>query len=118
MKYWNHRNENELNEEIVFCADDRESCEHYGPVCRVFDTDSARLDDGTAVKMAMDFYQVDEDEAKKTIYPERVVSYAGAWDDIEFINYLYDNNYFSDFDAIETGDGAIVFDASLMTIVK
>ena len=120
MKYWNHREESELNEEIIFCAEDKESCEHYGPICRVFDSEKsgAKLDDGTALKIATVFYDVEEEDIKDEVYPDRIVSSAGVWDDIDFINYLYDENYFSSFDAIETGDGAIVFNAKFMEIVK
>jgi len=117
-QYHNYRrNAEELNEEIIFCCNDSESCEHYGSIHRLFTPKKARLDNGKALEMAAIFYNCGSEEIKKEVYPLDIVDTAGVWDDIDFINYLYENNYFNNYDAIITPDGAVVFDKKFMTII-
>lgn len=111
--YHNYRrNKNEIGEEIVFFSDNEESSSHYGNIHQIFDSEQPNLsmDDGTALQEAMKFYHTTEEEIYDSVYPPRIVESAGVWDDIEFINYLYDINYFNHYDAILTPDGAVVFD--------
>jgi hypothetical protein len=110
------RNESEVGEEIIFCAKDEESSSHYGKIHLTFDSSqpNVKLDNGDALKAAADYYNYTEEEMHDEVYPENIVSSAGVWDDIDFINYLYDNNYFFSNDAIITPDGAVVFDKKFM----
>lgn len=120
-KYYNYRrNEAECNEEIIFCADDAEKSSHYGNIKRTFiATDRTDKDHKKVTKHAMDFFGVDEETAENCINPDRIVTSAGAWDNIEFINYLYDETcYFSKYDGIITNDGAVFFEINDKNLIS
>jgi len=113
QKYYNYRrNEGEMSEEIIFCANDPEASRHYGDIQRVFvATEKTDRDHAEIIQHAVDFYGISEAEAADAINPDRIVSSAGAWDDVEFINYLYgETKYFGEHDGIITHDGAIFFE--------
>ena len=112
-RFYNYRrNVAELNEEIIFCAADPESSDHYGRIQRVFvATDRTDKDHSEIIKIAASYYGVSDEEAEALINPSFIVSSAGAWDDIEFINHVYsDTKYFDKYDGIETRDGAVFFE--------
>ncbi len=121
QKYYNYRrNEKEMNEEIIFCSADPEASNHYGNIQRVFSaTERTDADHAEAIEHAMKFYGIDSEAAEKAINPEYIVSSAGAWDDIEFINYLYsETRYFAKYDGIITSDGAIFFEINAENLIE
>ena len=120
MKYHNYRESHELEESIVFCHEDAERCEHYGPIHRIFDSEKTEyLDNGEALELAIKFYEgEDYENVKSCVYPDDIVGSAGAWDDIDFINFLENKNYFAKYDAIITPDGAVVFNYELMEVIN
>ena len=120
-KYYNYRrNAKELNEEIIFCANSEERSAHYGKIQRVFKaTEKTDYDHSEIIKIAVEFYQVSDEEAKRLVNPINIVDTAAAWDDVEFVNYVYDNtDYFSKFDGIITKDGAVFFEVTKDNMVE
>lgn len=120
-KYYNYRrNEKEMNEEIIFCADDPEKSDHYGNICRVFAaTDRTDKDHSEIIDIAAEFYNTTKDDAESLVNPAKIVESAGAWDDIEFINHVYDNtDYFNRFDGIVTNDGAVFFEVNEQNLIE
>lgn len=118
QKYYNYRrNEEEMSEEMIFCALDPEQSKHYGDIQRVFAaTDRTDADHAEAIKHVINWLQTEgiettEAEAEEMINPSNIVTSAGAWDNIEFVNYLYEStDYFRRHDGIITNDGAIFFE--------
>ena len=120
-RYYNYRrNESEMNEEIIFCADDAEKSEHYGNIQRIFRaTDRTDTDRKEIAKIAEEFYNTTPEDAESLINPSNIVTSAGAWDDVEFINHVYDNTtYFSRYDGIITTDGAVFFEINAQNLVE
>jgi hypothetical protein len=64
-------------------------------------------DDKKLIKFTEDFYGVGKEEAKELVDPEKIVSSAGAWDDEDFIQALYEK-----YEPVGymTNDGAVVID--------
>ncbi len=118
--YYNYRrNKSELNEEIIFCVDNPNRSRHYGNIQRIFKaTHKTDKDHRDIIKYAEDFYSIDKYEAEKIINPKDITTSAGAWDDIDFINYLYDDTkYFNKYDGIITHDGAVFFEINKNNLV-
>lgn len=110
MKYYNYRrNEAELNEDIIFCSDDSESSAHYGDIKRTFEADKYTIttENKTLRNLFIGFYgEMDED----CLNPDNIVSSAGCWDDIDFINHLEENRFFdTGISGVITSDGAVFF---------
>lgn len=101
-----------MNEEIIFCANDPEASRHYGDIQRVFvATEKTDCEHSEVIRHAVDFYGISAEEAAELVNPEKIVSSAGVWEDVEFINYLYgETKYFSKFNGIITRDGAVFFE--------
>lgn len=119
--FYNYRrNENEMNEEIIFCADNEESSCHYGNIKRTFRaTEKTDTNHVEIIAIAKKFYNVDEEESESLINPDHIIISAGAWDDIEFINHVYENtDYFNRFDGIVTNDGAVFFEVNDKNLVS
>jgi len=133
--YYNYRrNEEELNEEIIFCSNNSEDSDHYGNIQRIFKATQKTLDvteeseyakdlfDHFSVFMAEEgeeFASLSNEEIEKNINPVNIVESAGAWDNIEFINYLYGNTtFFNRYDGIITTDGAIFFEVTKDNLVS
>jgi hypothetical protein len=120
-KYYNYRRTlDELDEEIVFCSDNPEDSRHYGNYQRIFvateRTDALHKE---VIKHASEFYKIDEKESELLINPVNIVTSAGAWDDVEFINYLYeDTDYFIFHDGIITNNGAVFFEVNNENLVE
>lgn len=120
-RYYNYRrNESEMNDEIIFCSDNPENSRHYGNIQRVLRaTEKTDTDHAEITRHAMNFYGVEKDEAKEIINPSAIVTSAGAWDDVEFINYLYDEtDYFKNYDGIITRDGAVFFEINDKNLIE
>jgi len=109
-----------MNEEIIFCCDNPDDSNHYGNIQRVFvATEKTDKNHSEIIKHAMDFYGINEEEAEKIVNPSCILTSAGAWDDVDFINYVYEStNYFSKFDGIITSDGAIFFEINDKNLIE
>lgn len=120
-KFYNYRrNDKEMNEEIIFCADAADKSDHYGNIQRIFiATDRTDSDHSEIIRIAKEFYNTTEEDAESLINPSHIVESAGAWDDIEFINHVYENtNYFNEFDGIVTNDGAVFFEVNDKNLIE
>lgn len=109
-KYFNYRrNETECNEELIFCSDNPESSSHYGNIKRTFVADKYTIntENETLRSLFVDFYgEMDEE----SLNPDNIVSSAGCWDDIDFINHLEENRFFdTGVSGVITSDGAVFF---------
>ena len=121
MKYYNYRrNESEMNEEIIFCSNNDVDSRHYGDIQRVFvATANTDTNHEEITNHAVNFYGCSVEEAIEMINPSEIVMSAGAWDDIDFINFLYeDTNYFSKYDGIVTNDGAVFFEVNDNNLIE
>jgi len=118
--YYNYRRSNkELDEEIIFCSKNSEDSKHYGNIQRIFKATS-KTDKNLKeiIQHAKNFYNTTEEDAKNLVNPAHIVSNAGAWDDIDFINYLYEyTNYFDKHDGIITKDGAVFFEINKNNLI-
>jgi len=120
-RYYNYRaNEAELDESIIFCSDNPEDSSHYGNIQRVFKTtENTDKDYKEITNIAEKYYKCTTEEAFDAINPLKIVSSGGAWDDIDFINHVYDNtNYFVNHDGIVTHDGAVFFEVNENNLVS
>lgn len=117
-RYYNYRrNESEMDEPVIFCCNNPDDSRHYGNIQRVFvATDRTDRAHTQIIQHVIDWLkgdgvEIDEVEAEALVNPDRIVSSCGAWDNVEFIDYLYNNTrYFEEHDGIITHDGAIFFD--------
>lgn len=108
-KYYNYRrNETECNEEVIFCSDDPERSRHYGDIKRTFIADeyTIKTDNKKLRELFVEFYGCMDEES---LNPDNIVSSAGCWVDIDFINFLEENRFFVLVSGVITGDGAVFF---------
>lgn len=119
--YYNYRRNNEeLDESIIFASNDPGSSRHYGNILRIMKPTNKTLNgpNEELFQLAQDFFKEQgldipsKNEIVKELNPENIVSNAGAWDNVDFINFLYDKNFFSKYDGIITNDGAIFFESN------
>ncbi len=112
-----------MTEAIIFCADNPDRSRHYGDIQRVFVPTKRTLSWGKKEevaelnKLAAEFYE-NADDLIDILYPSNIVDTAGAWDDIEFINFLYDRNFFDGCDGIITPDGAVFFEINADNLIE
>ncbi len=119
--YYNYRrNEAELDEGIIFCANDPYSSAHYGKIQRIFQATSSTLIGANEElkKLAEEFYKLSWEDLEISVYPEDIVEFAGVWQDLDFINFLEYNNFFDNCDGIVIPDGAIFFEVNEDNLVE
>lgn len=125
--FYNYRrNKNELEDELIFCSDNPDTSKHYGNIQRIFKATNRTLK--KVNKELINYYKefikewsgetIIDSDAVKNLNPIRIVSSAGAWDNIEFINFLYDKNFFFEYDGLITNDGAIFFEVNKNNLVS
>jgi hypothetical protein len=119
--YYNYRrNDKELDEEIIFASDNPEESRHYGNILRIMKPTDKTLNgvNSELLNLTKEFFKeqnIDipsDDKIEKELNPSRIVSSGGAWDNVEFINFLYEKNFFDKHDGIITNDGAIFFESN------
>lgn len=131
-KFYNYRRDkSELDEEVIFTANNPEDSRHYGDFLRVMVPTENTLDLRKESKekeelenhykdwLIDDYGSASEeeleslfDDMEENLNPREIVSSGGAWDNIEFINYLYDKGWFSSVDGVITDDGALFFESN------
>ena len=133
MLYNYRRNKKELDEEIIFCSNNSINSRHYGDYQRIFTATRKTLDlrKRSKDKLKLEIYYkdwiieyngnllTDEDDIEENINPNNIVSSAGAWDNVEFISYLYDyTSFYNDHDGVITNDGAVFFEVTKVNLVS
>jgi hypothetical protein len=138
--FYNYRrNKKQLDEPVIFCVDNPESSSHYGNIQRIFKATRKTLDlrnkNNPKVKQLVKYCQdflnewleverLNEPKVSfiagyNAINPKDIVDSAGAWDNIEFINYLYDEtDFFNKHDGVITNDGAVFFEVTKDNLVS
>lgn len=104
------RGSKKLSDDIMLFA--KEGNEHYGDHVWILKSKLPQISK-QVIEFAMDFYNVDEDEAKELVDPDDIVSDAGAWDDRQFVSELWqemESGSIKQSAGYSTYDGAIVLD--------
>lgn len=109
-----HRRSNDtLSNNVMLFAESGN--EHYGEhVWTLVSNLPAACEDEKLIAFTMDWYSVDREEAIGLIDPANIVDTAGAWDDQQFVSYVWQ--------ALEpvgytTQDGAVVLDQAGVELV-
>jgi len=143
--FYNYRRDiRQGDEPVIFCSDNPEKSNHYGNIQRIFKATNRTLDlrkknDRRVIELvdyAIIFFnewdpfipdEYEEAPSKEeefdlvynSLNPKDIVESAQAWDNIEFINYLYDETkIFDKYDGCITGDGAIFFEITKDNLVS
>ncbi|MDL2268034.1 hypothetical protein LJC46_08635 [Desulfovibrio sp. OttesenSCG-928-G15] len=132
-QYYNYRrNEAELNEEIIFCAANADDSRHYGNYQRIMQATSRTLTEITPELAGhlvdwlceyngedFDAEAVSAEEIQSLLMPSEIVNTAGAWDNVEFVDYLYENtDFYDNYDGIAWENGAVFFEANSDNVVS
>jgi len=119
MKYYNYRR---TKKELV---DNPADSRHYGNYQRTFIVnDSCNSDRKRAAELFIEWMiewsgeTVSVEEAEAALNPLNIVDSGGAWDNIDFIRYLYDSGWFNSSNYYRTPNGCLVFDAAIMIEAK
>ena len=70
------------------------------------------------VDFAERHYSIGPEEAAELVRPDDIVDSAGAWDDPDFMNALWDSGLIDDVQGFKTGDGAITFPIDDLKVIS
>jgi len=143
--FYNYRRDTRQGDEpVIFCSNNPERSNHYGNIQRIFKATNRTLDlrkknDRRVIELVNyaiiflnewdpfipDDYEEfpSKEEEFNNVYnslnPKDIVESAQAWDNIEFINYLYnETKIFDKYDGCITRDGAVFFEVTKNNLVS